>query len=137
MILWFFFKLCWVTFFYYQWLHFVLFDQLILLEYPHGEVFLITPTSCYISNNEWYILKQWTPRIYIYMYICVCVCIYSQEHFESHATWYVPFCPKIWKCFNFNENWHHEELNDANFNGTVEIWAFWLPATWSQNLNVI
>ena len=31
------------------------------------------------------------------------------------------FNPNTEKCFNLNEDWSYEHLNDANFNGATEI----------------
>lgn len=46
---------------------------------------------------------------------------YSQEHYRSRAICSAQFSQKSQNCFNFYENWHNQQLNDANFNNAIEI----------------
>lgn len=41
----------------------------------------------------------------------------------SNKSWFIP---NIQKCFNFNDNLHYKQLNNANSNDTIGIWKFWL-----------
>ena len=46
-----------------------------------------------------------------------------QEHYKSRATCLAQFSHKIQNCFNFYENWHNQQINNANFNDAITFWA--------------